>query len=155
MSHVFELTPAPESVSWFFGALILLLLSIIALTAWVYMKSTHASVRIEGRALTLDAAFYGRSIALSSIRLREVRAVTIAEGMPLAPKTRTNGIGLPGFRLGWFRLSNGEKALLAMSGARQAVYVPTTEGFSLLVSLRRPVVFMETLRNATAAGGAG
>ncbi len=153
MSPVFELTPAPESFSWFFGAVIVLLLSIVALTVWVYMKSTNATVRIEGHALTLDAAIYGRSIALSSIKLPEVRAVTIAEGMPLAPKVRTNGIGLPGYRLGWYRLRNGEKALLAMSGTQQAVYLPTTEGYSLLVSLRRPVVFMETLRTAIAAGG--
>lgn len=133
-------------MSWFFGGVLLLLLSIGAATAWIYVKSTNAAVRIEGQVLTLDAALYGRSIPLSAIRLGDVRAVHVAEGMPLAPKLRTNGIGLPGFRLGWFRLGNGERALLAMSGAGQAVYLPTTEGYSLLVTLRRPVAFIEALR---------
>lgn len=155
MSHVFEITQAPESVSWFFGGVLLLLLSIGAATAWIYVKSTNAAVRIEGQVLTLDAAFYGRSIPLSAIRLRDVRAVQVAEGMPLAPKRRTNGIGLPGFRLGWFRLGNGERALLAMNGGGQAVYVPTTEGYSLLVTLRRPVVFIEALRTVTMGSPTG
>ncbi len=31
-------------------------------------------------------------------------------------------------------------------GAGQAVYLPTTEGYSLLVTLRRPVAFIEALR---------
>ena len=146
MSHVFEITQAPESVSGCFGGVLVLLLSIVAATAWIYTKSTNAAIRIEGRVLTLDAAFYGRSIPLSSIRLGEVRAVHAAEGMPLAPKSRSNGIGLPGFRLGWFRLANGERALLAMNGEGQAVYVPTTDGFALLVTLRRPVRFIEELR---------
>jgi hypothetical protein len=126
----------------------LLLLSVAAALVWIYVKSTSAVMRIDGQVVTLDAAFYGRTVPLASIKLREVRTVRLGEGMPLAPKSRTNGVGLPGFRLGWFRLANGERALLAVNGSGQAVYLPTSEGYSILVTLKRPVAFIEALRTS-------
>ncbi|WP_417763517.1 PH domain-containing protein [Shewanella sp.] len=47
---------------------------------------------------------------------------------------RTNGIGLPGYHLGWFQLKQDGKALVAVSNTQQLLYIPTTLGFSLLLS---------------------
>jgi hypothetical protein len=56
------------------------------------------------------------------------------------------GTAFPSYRAGWFRLRNGEKALLYLTDSRRAVYVPTTRGYSLLFSPQQPERFVERLR---------
>jgi hypothetical protein len=56
------------------------------------------------------------------------------------------GTGLPGYRSGWFRLRNGEKALLYLTDTSRAVYVPTTAGYGVLLSPQNPDEFVAALR---------
>jgi hypothetical protein len=56
------------------------------------------------------------------------------------------GTGLPGYQAGWFRLRNGEKALLDLTDRRRAVYIPTGAGYSLLLSPADPDGFLSRLR---------
>jgi hypothetical protein len=72
--------------------------------------------------------------------------VDFATEPDLAPKWRTMGTGLPGYQAGWFRLKNGEKALLYLSDRSRAVYVPTTAGYSLLLSPADPDRFLSAVR---------
>ncbi len=53
---------------------------------------------------------------------------------------------MPGYRAGWFRLANGEKALLYVTDPHKVAYVPTRAGYSLLLSVDRPTEFVERLR---------
>ena len=59
---------------------------------------------------------------------------------------RRMGTGLPGYQAGWFRLRGGEKALLYLTDRSKAVYIPTTNDYSLLLSPADPDGFLETLR---------
>ena len=61
------------------------------------------------------------------------------------------GTGLPGYKAGWFKLQNGEKALLSLTDTRRAVYVPTSRGFALLVSPAQPDSFVAALRRVAPA----
>jgi hypothetical protein len=58
---------------------------------------------------------------------------------------RTLGTGLPGYKAGWFRLGNGEKALVYLTDLERAVYVPTRAGYSLLLSPADPQAFLNAL----------
>ena len=55
------------------------------------------------------------------------------------------GTGMPGYQAGWFRLQNGDKALVYMTDSRRAVYVPTTEGYAVLVSPADPDAFVSAV----------
>jgi hypothetical protein len=55
------------------------------------------------------------------------------------------GTGLPGYQAGWFRLRNGEKALVYLTDRRRAVYVPTTAGYDVLLSPEDPDGFLRAL----------
>jgi hypothetical protein len=48
------------------------------------------------------------------------------------------GTALPNYQSGWFRLANGEKALLYLSQRDRALYIPTTAGYSILLSPTDP-----------------
>jgi hypothetical protein len=50
-------------------------------------------------------------------------------------------------QVGWFRLRNGEQALLYLTDTSRAVYVPTTAGYSVLLSPQEPDEFLAAVRN--------
>jgi len=77
----------------------------------------------------------------------EIRAEGLREEGELRPKWRRMGTGLPGYQAGWFRLRNGEKALLYLTDRTRAVYIPTTAGYSLLLSPADPDGFLSQLRS--------
>ena len=64
------------------------------------------------------------------------------------------GTALGGYSAGWFRLRSGEKALLYLTDRRRVVYIPTLDGYSLLLSQGEPRRFLDALHDAT-GGTAG
>ena len=53
---------------------------------------------------------------------------------------------MPGYNAGWFRLKNGSKALLALTDRSSVVYIPTTEDYSILLSVADPEAFLAAAR---------
>jgi hypothetical protein len=91
-------------------------------------------------------------VPAAALRTDEARVVDLRAEPQLAPRTRTMGTAVKGYAAGWFRLRNGDKALLYLTNRAQAVYVPTTQGYSLLLSPQRPDVFVERLRVVVRGG---
>jgi hypothetical protein len=60
------------------------------------------------------------------------------------------GTGLPGYQAGWFRLRNGDSALLYLTDRSKAVYVQTTEGFGVMLSPSEPDKFLAALNRVAA-----
>jgi hypothetical protein len=56
------------------------------------------------------------------------------------------GTGIPGFAAGWFRLANGDKALIYLTDRHRVAYVPTREGYAILLSVAEPERFVRALR---------
>jgi hypothetical protein len=108
--------------------------------------SRNASFEIDAHALTLRGDLYGRTIPRAAIRTTGVRVVDLEREPKLAPQRRTFGTALPGYRSGWFRLADGEKALLYVTDRSRVVYVPTTEGYSILLSPSDPEGLAAILR---------
>lgn len=85
-----------------------------------------------------NAIFYGRNIPKDKIIIEKVKKVNLKEDRQLTPTMRTNGIGLPGFLSGWFRLKNKEKALLFVTDREKVLYIPTRQNYSVLLSVADP-----------------
>jgi hypothetical protein len=146
----FQITPASTGATLFLVALTLLMAVLAVGFGWMAVSATRSSVVLGDTELRLKAPLYGRSIELSVIRFSEARVVNLDAGSELRPTVRTNGVGLPGLRVGWFKLANGEKALAAISARDRVVYIPTDEGYSLLFSLERPEAFLERVSRGRA-----
>ena len=78
--------------------------------------------------------------------MHEARRVDFSVTPELVPARRTLGTGLPRYQSGWFRLKNGEKALLYLTDRSRAVYIPTTAGYSVVISPANPDAFLEALK---------
>ena len=102
---------------------------------------------VSATALRVRGDFYGRVIPSDLLRPEAARRVDLMREIELQPGGRTLGTGLPGYQSGWFRLRNGEKALLYLTDRARAVYVPTAAGYSLLLSPTDPDAFLAALRS--------
>jgi hypothetical protein len=144
---VFPIAPADSRYFWLLIPVIIILLGAIGLLA-TSLRGAHAS-RFEIRAdgLRLEGDLYGRLLPKAQLRVDLARRVDLTREEQLRPKWRRIGTALPGYQSGWFRLRNGEKALLYLTDRTRAVYIPTTAGYSLLLSPADPDGFLAQLRS--------
>lgn len=135
----------------------LVLFVVVFLVAGVFVAKSIAGARrstfsLSSAGLTIRGDLWGRTIPVSHLRGAQARVVDLRDEPALSPRRRTAGTGLPGYRSGWWRLANGEKSLLYLTTTDRAVHVPTTEGFSLLLSVSEPERLVEHLRRVAPAG---
>jgi hypothetical protein len=151
MSSVYPIVPAGPRPLYLLIPVFILLLSVLGLLFKTAYASQRASVKLTGNRLAFHGDLYGKAIPLDSIRVRDARIVSFDSEPSLAPASRRLGTGLPGYLSGWFRLGNGEKALVFVTTRHRVVYLPTARGYSVLLSLQQPEAFLDNLRNLTHA----
>lgn len=146
MIETFSIIPAQTRFLWIGLPLVLLVLA--SMGALIYSLSSARTARFEVSAdgLRLHGDLYGRLIPAKSLRLDAARAVDLSAERSLAPVSRTIGTALAGYRAGWFRLRDGEKALLYVTDPTHVAYVPTTEGYAVLLSVADPEALLASLR---------
>ena len=127
------------------GFIVLIAMAVLILVA---MSARSARFEVSSAGLRLRGDLYGQSIPLSQLHLEGARRVVLDHELALQPSLRTMGTGLPGYQAGWFRLRNGEKALLYLTDPERAVYIPTSAGYSVLLSPADPDAFLAALRSA-------
>lgn len=125
-------------------ASVALLCGAIALVVDRAMRRHRITVDADG--VEVATTFYKRRLDWAQLRLDEARVANLDEHTHLKPTYKSNGTSVPGFRSGWFRLRNREKALVAMGGGPRVAWVPTTEGYGLLLQPRQPQALLDHLR---------
>ena len=113
---------------------------------FISYSASHATFTVTEDALRIRASFYGRTIPRSDIVTDGVKVIDLNVESGYRPKSRTNGIGLPGYAEGWFKLADKEKALLFVTDRSRVVYIPTTDNYSVLLSVREAEEFAGLLR---------
>jgi hypothetical protein len=147
MTTTFDIVPASGGGFWLLLVPVLLALGLgVAVIVASFSGSRSASFEVSPDGLALHGDFYGRRIPREKLRLDGVRIVDLERDAALVPVRRTLGTGLPGYRAGWFRLADGQKALLYVTQTSRVVYVPTTDGYSVLLSPKDPDGLADSLR---------
>lgn len=147
MTETFPIVPANSRAIW---VLVVLVLAVLIVTAAVMIKtargSLHSAFELSGQGLRLRGDLYGRTIPASALRGGSARIVDLRIEPGLVPRSRRFGTAVGDYRAGWFRLRNGEKALLYLTDRNRSVYVPTTADYSLLLTPQNPERFVDRLR---------
>ena len=145
MTQVFPLAPASQNVSLWVVAFFLIPVLMFAMLGFIFFSLNHTRAEVSPDGLRIRGDIYGRTIAPQDLILDGVREMDLTQENEFRAKWRTNGIALPGYSSGWFRLRNGEKALLFVTNPR-VVYVPTRNGFSILMSVQESDAFLHSLK---------
>lgn len=144
---IFPIAPAESRFLWYLIPLSGLLLGIV-IVMMISMRGAHSTrFEIVSSGLRLSGDMYSRTIPWQRLQVDGARRVDFTADQQLTPGWRHAGTALPGYRAGWFRLKNGERALLYLTDRSKAVYVPTSAGFSVLLSPADPDRFLTALRS--------
>src|SRR4051794_15967401 len=147
MTDTFYIVPAAARGLWIvLGFVLLLLCFVVVMITRTARGAQTSTFELSPAGLRLRGDLYGRMIPASSLRGSEARRLTETD-TGLIPTVRRFGTAMPGYQSGWFRLRDGEKALLYLTDRTRAVYVPTRSGYSLLLSVTDPDRFLARLRD--------
>jgi len=153
MTTVYSIVPAGKAPLWFFVGIVVLLLGVMVLLGATVVGSRFARFEVSDSALRLRGDVYGRTLPFDHLVADRIRVVSLATESSLRPRSKRVGTSLPGYQAGWFRLDNGEKALLYLTDRSRAVYIPTKDGFSVLLSPHDPEGMVAELREKVKARG--
>lgn len=148
MKETFPIIPASNGPLWLLLFLSLLMLALVAFFGYFAYSSRNVQFEVSPDGLRIARGLYGRQIPLASLDLENAKPVDLSRDRPYGLKWRTNGAGLPGYSVGWFRLNSGEKALVFVTDKRHVLYLPTSEGYSVLLSTPEPNTLLDALRRA-------
>ena len=102
--------------------------------AWFAVGQATSRIEIAGGELHLSVPMYSRSVPLDRLAVGGIERVSLAPDSEYAYAGRTNGLGLPGYQLGWFR-TRGRGRVLAAVTTTEALAIPTLDDYTLLVSV--------------------
>jgi hypothetical protein len=151
MTESFPIAPGQVRMLWI--AMPAVLIALVAVGALMYSlagaRTSHFEVSPAG--LRLRGDFYGRLIPPSALDLRDARVVDLHAEPALTPVIRLVGTSIGGYQAGWFRLRNGTKALLYVTDRSRVAYVPTNQGYAVLLSAADPNALLASLRHIAPA----
>jgi hypothetical protein len=149
METVYGIAPAGLRPFYILGPVFLLLAGVLILLAVTGYASRHARFVATETGLDFRGDIYGKQVPWTALRTSEARLVDLSQESGRRPRSRRLGTGLPGYAAGWFRLNNGERALVYLTRRNPVLYVPTNRGYSLLLSPQDAEGLLKTLRRKT------
>ena len=148
--EVFTIAPADTKALWLIGLIpLLVLVLVVGVLGASIAGARTARFEVSTEGLRLHGDWYGRFIPANQLVPAGARRVDLANTPDLLPGRRTMGTSFSGYQAGWFRLRNGESALLYLTDRTKAVYVPTTDGYAVLLSPSEPDRFLSALNTST------
>lgn len=108
----------------------------------------RGSATIVADRLELKGAFYSRTIKLSELDLDNALILDESNQDRAAFTLRTNGIGLPGYLVGWFRMKGHGKAFALITRTPPNLLLPTTQDFTIVLTVEDPQRALDLLRRA-------
>ena len=145
MTDTFAIVPASGRMWIVLAPIAFVLVVVVCIFAGMIYSSRNAKFEVGNDGLAIRGV-YSRRIAFRDLDLSNAEVIDLSRHAELRPTMRTNGIGLPGYSAGWFRLQNGQKALLYVTASDRVVHLTTNGGYTMLLSVSDPDAFLESLR---------
>jgi hypothetical protein len=141
MSRTFDITPASSTPFVVLLAIGILLILLLGFFAFIGYSARNVRFEVNDQGLRIKGGIYGRFIPKEEITTENIQILDLNTYPEYKPRIRTNGIGLPGYDEGWFKLKNNEKALLFLTDCSNVVYIPTKQDYSVLLSVKEAEEF--------------
>jgi hypothetical protein len=151
MKEVFPMIPPDgNSATWIMVGTTVLMAVLMLVFAWFSFNIGKATFEVSSEGLRLRGDLYGRLIPTQSLLIKEAQIINLHHDEAHQLKRRTMGTGVPGHQAGWFRLKNGEKALVYLTDHTRVLYIPTREGYVVMLSTPQPDAMLAALQRIAA-----
>lgn len=144
MTETFAIAPASSKALYFLVPVIVfafaaLSFAVLALGSAAFATTrTRFEVSADGLHVRGGEVMWKSFVPRAVLDARGARRVSFESEPAFRPTRRTMGTALPGYAGGWFRLENGQKALVYLTDRSRAVLIPTREDYVVLVSPQDP-----------------
>ena len=152
MVTVFSIVPAGIRPFCLLLPIFGLLILVLALLGVVGYGSQRASLVLSDAGLDFQGDVWGRRVRWEAVEIEKARVVDLTREPGLRPRSRRMGTALPGYVAGWFRLTDGERALLYVTARHRVLYAPTSAGYALLLSPQDPEAMLGEMRRRIGRG---
>lgn len=146
METVYSIVPASDRIYWFIIPVFVILTGVMAIMGITALGAKTSQVILSDTELRIRGDMYGRSIPIGRLEIDRARVVDLRGEPSLQPVSRRLGTGIPGYSAGWFRLRNGDRALVYLTRPGPVAYVPVRDGYVLLLTLREPEAMIADLK---------
>ncbi|MBM7070963.1 hypothetical protein SOPP22_02355 [Shewanella sp. OPT22] len=144
------LSKGRNALGWFKYLWLTLLAMIFGSLCYVFIHSFKADIEISESNLEFDVPLYSKSIPLRVLDIGNAQIVDLTQSKDFQIKFRQNGIGLPGYQLGYFQLDQpyhgATKALLSVTAPTKVIVLPTKENLLLIFSVDHPQQALSKLK---------
>ena len=145
MARTFDITPASSAPLITILAIGIFLILLLGFFAFIGYSARNTKFEVSDQGLQIKGGIYGRFIPKEEVDRENVKIINLNTDPEYKPRIRTNGIGLPGYSEGWFKLKNKEKALLFVTDRSNVVYIPTNKDYSVLLSVSNSEEFYQSM----------
>ena len=121
------------------------LFAMAALFGYFTYGAFYSTVTIDTDNLHVNVPIYSRTIPLEYVDAEHSKVVDLNQSSEFKLSIRTNGLGVPGYQLGWFERTGGGRIYAVLTERSSVVYLPTTDGYALLLSIEEPDEFLKEL----------
>ncbi len=139
----------PYTGSGFYWILALVALPILLVGYFLY-SAGHTTFVISPEGLRIRGDIYGRFVPAAKLQPAAARAVDLTVDRDMALGWKKNGLGMSGYKSGWFSLKGGGSALVIVTDQNRVVAVPTLDGYTILLSVADPAGFIRDLQSTVA-----
>ncbi len=112
-----------------------IMLPLMGLFVFTFYQSFSSTISWDDKQLQVNIPLYSNTIEINQVHFAQARVVNLLKEPEYAAKWRTNGLGMPGYSLGWFSLNNGDKALLSVTKPAQVIMLPISQDKMIMVSV--------------------
>ena len=97
--------------------------------------------------LDITATLYRRQLPLAALDMDKAQVLDLDAHREWRPLLRTNGMGLPGLRAGWYRSRNFTRMFCLLTTWNRVLVLPEHAGGAILLSAERPQDLLQALRD--------
>lgn len=141
MQEVFPVTPASGRALWFALIPFVFALPISAYIVSSALAPRNTRVVVSSAGLSIRGE-YSLHVDRGDLDLASARPVDLTKPGPHELRVRTQGTGMPGYSAGWFKTGDNARAFVVVTDGRRVAYLPTRNGYSLLLSVADPTEFI-------------
>lgn len=126
----------------------MIFVAVYVLLFWAVQR--RRIVLIDG-VLDITATFYRRRLPLAALDLDRAQVLDLEAHREWRPFLKTNGMGLPGLRAGWYRSRNFTRMFCLLTTWNRVLVLPERAGGTILLSAEHPQQLLQALRETADA----
>lgn len=119
----------------------------ILTTSWLWWAVRRRRIVLVDGVLDITATLYRRKVPVAAFDLDKARIINLDEHREWRPFLKTNGLGMPGLRAGWFRSRGFVKMFCLLTARDRVLVLPERTGGATLLSVASPSELLDALRS--------